>query len=50
MVYPAASLAPYAKQAGAFVIEVNPDETPISAAVHDSIRGPAGEVLPQILQ
>jgi NAD-dependent deacetylase len=50
MVYPAASLAPFAKHAGAFVIEVNLDETPISDAVHHSIRGRAGEVLPQILQ
>ena len=49
MVYPAASLAPHAKRAGAFVIEVNPDETLISAAIHQSIRGRAGDVLPQIL-
>ena len=33
VVYPAASLAPFAKQSGAIVIEINPDETPISPSV-----------------
>lgn len=50
VVYPAASLAPLAKRAGAIVIEINPDETPLSAAVDHSIRGFAGEVLPQLLE
>jgi NAD-dependent deacetylase len=50
LVYPAASLAPFAKQAGAIVIEVNPDETPLSAAVDHSVRGRAGDVLPQLLE
>ena len=49
VVYPAASLAPLAKRSGAKVIEVNPDDTPLSTAVYYSIRGPAGEVLPQLL-
>lgn len=49
VVYPAASLAPLAKHAGAVVIEVNPDETPLSAAVDYSMRGRAGAVLPQLL-
>lgn len=50
LVYPAASLAPLAKQAGAFVVEVNPDETPLSTAVHYTVRLRAGEALPQILE
>ena len=50
VVYPAASLAPFAKQSGAIVIEINPDETPISPSVDYSIRGKAGEVLPQLLE
>lgn len=49
VVYPAAGLVPYAKSAGARVIEVNTDETPFSATVDASLRGPAGEVLPQLL-
>lgn len=48
-VYPAASLVPYAKQAGAKVIEINTDETPLSATVDCALRGPAGELLPQLL-
>lgn len=50
LVYPAASLAPLAKQAGAFVIEVNPDETPLSTAVHYTVRQRAGDALPQLLE
>jgi NAD-dependent deacetylase len=46
VVYPAASLVPLARQFGAKVVEVNPDETPISTAVDYSLRGPAGVVLP----
>jgi NAD-dependent deacetylase len=48
LVYPAASLVPLAKQFGAAVIEVNPDETPISSEVDYSLRGPAGIILPQL--
>ena len=49
MVYPAASLVPIAKSVGARVIEINPEETPMSAHVNISLRGPAGEVLPQLV-
>src|SRR5437867_6783977 len=49
LVYPAASLAPIAKSAGARVIEINPDQTPLSANVDLSLRGPAGELLPQLI-
>jgi NAD-dependent deacetylase len=50
VVYPAASLAPLAKVAGATVIEINPDETSLSAAVSYSLRGRAGDVLPELLE
>ena len=50
VVYPAASLAPLAKIAGATVIEINPDETSLSAAVSYSFRGRAGDVLPELLE
>src|SRR6266702_768430 len=49
IVYPAANLAPIAKSAGARVIEINPDETSLSAPVDLSLRGPAGEILPQLI-
>lgn len=50
VVYPAASLVPLAKSAGARVIEVNPEETPYSAALDCSLRGKAGDILPDLIQ
>jgi NAD-dependent deacetylase len=49
VVYPAASLIPLAKRSGAKVIEVNPDETPMSPLADCSLRGLSGEVLPQLI-
>ena len=49
VVYPAASFAPVAKQAGAFVAELNLDPTPNSDVVDVSIRGRASEIVPQLL-
>jgi NAD-dependent deacetylase len=49
MVHPAASLAPYAKQAGAKVIEINTEPSAISKMVDCILQGPAGEILPQLL-
>lgn len=48
-VYPAASLIPLGRQSGAKVIEVNLEETPASRAADLILRGPAAELLPQIL-
>ncbi len=48
-VYPAAGLIPYAQQNDAAVIEVNLDDTPFSESVDVSLRGPSGEILPQII-
>ena len=49
VVYPAASLTPLARRAGARVIEVNLEETPASGLADAHLRGAAGEVLPRIL-
>jgi NAD-dependent deacetylase len=49
VVYPAAGLVPLAKAAGAKVIEINLDETPYSAQVDCSLRGRAGELLPEVI-
>jgi len=49
VVYPAAGLIPYAREAGAKVIEINLEETPFSATVDCTLRGPAGEVVPRLL-
>jgi len=48
IVYPAASLPLAAKRAGAFLVEVNPEPTPLSDACDLTLRGPAGEVLLRI--
>ena len=50
VVYPAASLVPIARRAGAKVVEINPGETPISATVDHSLRGAAGEKLPKLIE
>jgi NAD-dependent deacetylase len=49
VVYPAASLAPLAQRNGARVIEINMEETPLSGSVDLSLRGPSGELLPQLI-
>jgi NAD-dependent deacetylase len=49
MVYPAASLVPYAKQAGAKVIEINTEPSTVSNMVDCVLQGPAGDILPQLL-
>jgi NAD-dependent deacetylase len=49
VVYPAAAIAPAARARGAFVVEVNPFETPLTALAHASFRGPAGEIVPSLL-
>ena len=48
MVYPAAALPRIAQDAGAFIVEINPDPTPLSPYVDERLAGPAGEVLPLI--
>ena len=49
VVYPAAGLVPLAASAGAKVIEVNLEETPFSAQLDCSLRGKAGELLPELI-
>ncbi|HEX8560120.1 MAG TPA: NAD-dependent deacylase [Pyrinomonadaceae bacterium] len=48
VVYPAAGLPAAAKEAGAFLVEVNPEETPLSGVCDVTLRGAAGEVLPRL--
>jgi len=49
VVYPVAYLPQLAKRAGAYVIEVNATETPLTALADESRRGKAGEVLGGLL-
>lgn len=48
VVHPAASLPLAAAEAGARIVEVNPDPTPLTHYADFSFRGKAGEILPLI--
>jgi NAD-dependent protein deacetylase/lipoamidase len=47
-VYPAAALPRQAQAAGACVVEINPQDTPLTAYADFSLRGRAGELLPAL--
>jgi NAD-dependent deacetylase len=49
IVYPAASLPQVAATAGAVVIEINPEATPLSTLCAATLRGPASQMLPALL-
>ncbi len=46
LVHPAAGLPFLARRAGAHVVEVNPERTPLSAVADEILRGRSGDVLP----
>ncbi|MBI5867153.1 MAG: NAD-dependent deacylase [candidate division Zixibacteria bacterium] len=48
IVQPAADLAYVAKEAGAYLIEINPEETAMSRLFDECLRGPAGAIVPEI--
>jgi len=48
LVYPAAALPQVARSAGAFVVEINPEPTPLSPQVDERLAGPAGEIVPAL--
>jgi NAD-dependent deacetylase len=50
IVYPAASIPGIARASGAFTLEVNPVETALSSSMDHSLRGPAGKILPALVQ
>jgi NAD-dependent deacetylase len=50
VVYPAAGLAPLARSHGVKVIEVNLQPSPISNIVDAQLTGPAGKILPTLIQ
>jgi NAD-dependent deacetylase len=50
LVYPAAELPFQAAASGAMVVEVNPDRTPLSDRASVMLRGPAGQVLPELVK
>lgn len=49
VVYPAAGLPQVARQAGAYVAEINPEPSDIAPLLHEQVRGRAGTVLPELV-
>lgn len=49
-VYPAAQLVPHAREAGAKIIEINLETTPLSQWADATFTIPAGQILPKLLQ
>jgi NAD-dependent deacetylase len=49
LVHPAATLPYVALEAGAYVVEINPERTPLTRDVHEHLSGEAGVVLPALL-
>jgi NAD-dependent deacetylase len=50
MVYPAASLPLAALAHGAYLVEINQEETDLSSRAHEALFGKAGVILPLLLQ
>lgn len=50
VVYPAASLPLLAKRKGAFLVEINPEPTPLTDAADEFLQGKSGEILPALFQ
>ncbi len=48
MVYPVAGFPQLARQNGATVVEINPQDTPLTPLADIRLRGKAGEILPEI--
>lgn len=50
IVFPAASIPVMARENGAYVVEVNPEETPLTHVAHEAIREKSGTALPEIVR
>ncbi len=50
VVYPAASLPYEAKRNGAYIVEINPEPTPISSIADEFLQGKSGEILPLLIE
>ncbi|HYX27042.1 MAG TPA: NAD-dependent deacylase [Pyrinomonadaceae bacterium] len=49
VVYPAASIPEIARANGAYIVEVNPERTPLSSFCDQVLTGKAGEIMPMLL-
>ena len=50
VVYPAASIPQMAKKEGAFLVEINPETTSITAIADEFLQGPSGVILPALCE
>lgn len=50
VVYPAASLPLEAERNGAFIIEINPEPTPLTEIADEFLQGKSGEILPELFK
>jgi NAD-dependent deacetylase len=50
VVYPAASIPAYAKEAGAVIVEVNPEKSALTRLADYWLQGPSGQVLPRVVE
>ena len=50
LVYPAAGLVEIAREAGATLVEVNPEPTELAATLDFALAGPSGELLPALVK
>jgi NAD-dependent deacetylase len=50
LVYPAAGLPSLAKRSGAFLVEINPERTPLTPEADEFLQGRAALVLPALVQ
>ncbi len=48
VVYPAASLPLVAKRSGAYLVEINPEPTPLTEKTDEFLQGPSGSILPAL--
>ena len=50
VVYPAASIPKLAKDAGAYVVEINIEPTELTGIADETLYGKSGEILPQLVK
>jgi NAD-dependent deacetylase len=50
LVYPAASLPMIARRAGAYLVEINPEPTPLTDLADEFLAGRSGEILPLLAE
>jgi NAD-dependent deacetylase len=48
VVHPAASIPRMAREAGAYVVEINPEYTDLSPGMTETLLGPSGSILPEL--